>query len=532
MTDIKTRQSNKGTIRTIDRASTMTSHVKDVHARTKEEMLHSREQSREQASSQASDQMGSGIERSVRTAATYSADVAKAEYRAIRSKESILRRRTEQKMAGEEVARETSAIRTREVVLRSQRIRSKGRPAFASRRQRVARPMRTTSMSADASLRMAKKQFQMQRQTRIATRISRKAAVKALRAIKALLESTKLLIASLAAGGSVAVVIILIFVLFGAAFYTFGDDSVDNYIEVSPEVETYTPLISRYAQQYGIGEYVELIKAVMMQESGGKGADPMQCSESPYNKKYSHAPNSIKDSEYSINCGVHYLADCLKQARCKSPIDMNRIRLALQGYNYGNGYISWAINRDGGYTVANAIAFSDMQAKKHGWDSYGDKQYPAHVLRYYPYGSYNVGVGNTAIVQIAAKQIGNHGGKKFWSWYGYNERVSWCGCFVSWCANQCGYIKSGTVPKFSWVPDIVDWAKAHHHWQNRNYKPAPGDIIIIDWYANGTRDHVGLVERCDGRTVYTIEGNRSNAVGRGSYRIGSGIIYGYVVPKY
>ena len=277
---------------------------------------------------------------------------------------------------------------------------------------------------------------------------------------------------------------------------------------------------------------MELIKAVMMQESGGRGSDPMQCSESPYNKKYPKKPNGIKDPEYSINCGVNYLADCLKKAKCNSPVDMSHIRLALQGYNYGNGYISWAIKRDGGYTVANAIAFSDMQAKKHGWNSYGDKQYPAHVLRYYPYGSYNIGVGNTAVVQVAAKEIGNHGGKKFWRWYGYSSRVAWCGCFVSWCENKCGYIKSGTVPKFSYVPDIVSWAKNHHHWQNRNYKPAPGDIIIIDWYANGTSDHVGLVERCNGKTVYTIEGNRSDAVKRGTYRVGSGLIYGYCVPRY
>lgn len=163
-------------------------------------------------------------------------------------------------------------------------------------------------------------------------------------------------------------------------------------------------------------------------------------SKSPYNKEYSHSPNSIKDPEYSINCGVHYLADCQKQARCKSPVDMNHIRLALQGYNYENGYIPWAIKRDGGYTITNAIAFSDIQAKRHGWKSYGDKQYPIHVLRYYPYGSYNIGVGNTAIVKVAEQQLGNHGGKKFWSWYGYSSRTSWCGCFVSWCADQCGYI--------------------------------------------------------------------------------------------
>ena len=521
MADIKTRQSNKGTIRTIDRASAMTSHIKDVHARTKEDVMCFHDQGGQQESSQATDQMGRGVERTTRAAAAYGTDAAKAGYRAIKSKKNVLRSQAEQKMADKEVTREVAVIRTRE------------KAAFASERQRVSgRPVRTVRKPAGSNLKMMRKQYQMQKYSRSTARLSRKAAAKALRSIRALLESTKLLIASLTAGGSVALVIILVFVLFGAAFYTFGDDSSDNYIEVSPEVQAYSPLISNYAKQYGIEEYVELIKAVMMQESGGRGSDPMQCSESPYNKKYPKKPNGIKDPEYSINCGVNYLADCLKKAKCNSPVDMSHIRLALQGYNYGNGYISWAIKRDGGYTVANAIAFSDMQAKKHGWNSYGDKQYPAHVLRYYPYGSYNIGVGNTAVVQVAAKEIGNHGGKKFWRWYGYSSRVAWCGCFVSWCENKCGYIKSGTVPKFSYVPDIVSWAKNHHHWQNRNYKPAPGDIIIIDWYANGTSDHVGLVERCNGKTVYTIEGNRSDAVKRGTYRVGSGLIYGYCVPRY
>lgn len=50
------------------------------------------------------------------------------------------------------------------------------------------------------------------------------------------------------------------------------------------------------------------------------------------------------------------------------------------------------------------------------------------------------------------------------------------------------------------------------------------DKSWLDWYADGTRDHVGIVERCDGRNVYTIEGNRSDAVRRGSYSVGSGTI--------
>ena len=62
--------------------------------------------------------------------------------------------------------------------------------------------------------------------------------------------------------------------------------------------------------------------------------------------------------------------------------------------------------------------------------------------------------------------------------------------------------------------------------------PKPGDIIFIDWGGDGTRDHVGIVERCDGRTVYTIEGNSGDACRRQAYSIGSKTIFGYGVPKF
>lgn len=156
----------------------------------------------------------------------------------------------------------------------------------------------------------------------------------------------------------------------------------------------------------------------------------------------------------------------------------------------------------------------------------------AHVLRYYPYGSYNIGVGNTKITQVATAQIGNHGGKKFWSWYGFNGRVEWCACYVSWCTDQCGYIKAGIIPKFSLVTDGVNWFKSKNQWQKRTYKSAPGDIIFFDWGGNGTCDHVGIVEKCDGKRVYTIEGNTSDQCARRSYPVGYYEIYGYGVPKY
>jgi hypothetical protein len=213
----------------------------------------------------------------------------------------------------------------------------------------------------------------------------------------------------------VALLIIIICILFEAAYYTFWNDSSDNYTAFTEEVEAYTPVIPKYCDEYGISEYTELVKAVMMQESGGRGKDPMQASESGYNMKYPRRPNGIKDPEYSNRCGVQAIAGCLKAAKCKDPLDMSRIRLALQGYNYGKGYIPWAVKWDAGYIVENAAAFSDLQAKKRGSKGYGGKQYPTHVLRYYPYGSYTYGISNTKITKVAAVQIGNKGGRKFWS---------------------------------------------------------------------------------------------------------------------
>ena len=535
MANIRTRQINKGTVKSIDRAANLSSHVRNATVRTKEGMRQDAADDGRSASGYASDNSQRAAERTVYEAGHLAAVGARRVGRAYKD-------RSERAETG------TKADVHREGRTRAQRdIRAKaGRQESAAQKKQAVKTSSggrkiKTSSAADAGKQMqqmkkteyARKMQQAFRKTgERSARQAKQTARLAFRALKAAIESTKVLVSAIVAGGWIAVIVILICVLFGAAFYVFGDDSSANYTPVSPEVEAYTPLIQKYAGEYGIPEYVDLIKAVMMQESGGRGTDPMQCSESPYNTRYSRAPGSIKDPEYSISCGVHYLADCLNAAKCKNPLDMSRIRLAIQGYNYGNGYIPWAIKRDGGYTVENAAVFSDMQAKKHGWSGYGDKQYAAHVLRYYPYGSYNIGVGNTAIVKVAQQQIGNHGGRKFWSWYGFGSRESWCGCFVSWCADQCGYIKSGTIPKFSYVPSIVDWARSHHQWQSRNYKPAPGDIIVIDWYANGTRDHVGIVEGCDGKTVHTIEGNRTDQVGRGTYSVGSGTIFGYFIPKY
>lgn len=394
--------------------------------------------------------------------------------------------------------------------------------------------VKTAQTAAKVSAKATQTAAKAAKNTAKAAAEAAKATVKAtISAVKAIIAGTKALISALIAGGWIAVVIILIVVLFGCAVSLFGGSSGSNaYTPVSAEVQAYEPLIQKYAKEHGIPEYVELIKAVMMQESGGRGNDPMQASECGYNTRYPNSPNGITDPEYSIDVGIQNLAACLSAAEVENPIDMEHIKLALQGYNFGNGYISWAKTNYGSYSYANAVEFSTTQAARLGWDSYGDTQYVAHVLRYYPYGRAFTSGGNQGIVEVALTQLGNQGGQPYWSWYGFDGRVEWCACYVSWCADQCGYIESGIIPKFSLCSDGADWFKGNGQWQDRSYEPQAGDIIFFDWENDGGTDHVGIVEKCENGVVYTVEGNSGDACKQRTYSVGSSVIYGYGCPAY
>ena len=336
--------------------------------------------------------------------------------------------------------------------------------------------------------------------------------------------------ALMAGGGVVLVVLILIVGIIGGAAFLGNSQSSEA---LSAEVLAHTPAIQKYASEFGIPEYVSAIQAIMMQESGGRGTDPMQASECPYNTQYPNTPGAIQDADYSIKVGIQYYADCVREAGCQSPQDMDKLKLSLQGYNYGNGYISWALEKFGGYSEANALQFSQEQAAAHGWSGYGDPEYVPHVMRYYSGGGWFTGLfGNGQLVTIAKSQLGNEGGEKFWSWYGFDSREEWCACFVSWCADQAGLIQKGAVPKFSLCTAGVDWFQEKGKWQSGGNVPTPGTIIFFDWNHDGSSDHVGIVESCDGTTVHTIEGNSGDAVKQNSYTVNSQSILGYGLVAY
>ena len=143
------------------------------------------------------------------------------------------------------------------------------------------------------------------------------------------------------------------------------------------------------------------------------------------------------------------------------------------------------------------------------------------------------------IVAVALSQVGNVGGQPYWSWYGFNSRVEWCACFVSWCANECGYIDAGVIPKFAGCTGGSNWFKERGLWQDNSYEPRPGDLIFFDWDNKGSSgpqddvpDHVGIVERVENGVVYTVEGNTSDSCRQRSYSVGHYEIWGYGCPAY
>ena len=591
MADIKTRDAVKGTIKTIDKAAVASERMKSAYAKTKDKAEQGYYADESSATEYAADRVSCASERVTeegvhqfnkqgqKSIQTTQENIGKTKDKIADFKQKRAAKAAEQRMErnmseqhGLQIRHGTASrsaapdmpqsgksqlIKTRQQsrktikttarnAEKAVKSTAKGSVKTAERGVKTAQATskatiktaeqtaKATKEAAKASAKAAQKAAQAAKATAKATAEATKTAVRAtIAAVKVIIAGTKALISALIAGGWVSVVIILIVVLLGCAVSLFGGGGGSNaYTPVSAEVEAYEPLIQKYAKQYGIPEYVELIKAVMMQESGGRGLDPMQAAEGSFNTRYPHEPNGIQDPEYSIQCGVQELKAALISAEVENPIDMEHIKLALQGYNFGNGYISWAKTNYGGYSYANAVEFSTMQAQRLGWESYGDTQYPAHVLRYYPYGRAFTSGGNQAIVEVALTQLGNEGGQPYWSWYGFDGRVEWCACFVSWCADQCGYLDSGIVPKFACCVDGANWFKGNGQWQDRNYEPTAGTIIFFDWENDGETDHVGIVEKCENGVVYTVEGNSGDACRQNQYSVGSSSIYGYGIPAY
>jgi hypothetical protein len=153
---------------------------------------------------------------------------------------------------------------------------------------------------------------------------------------------------------------------------------------------------------------------------------------------------------------------------------------------------------------------------------------------------YGINADGNQLVAVALSQVGNVGGEPYWSWYGFKSRVEWCACFVSWCAEQCGYIDTEVIPKYASCVNGVQWFKERGQWIDGSAEPVPGMIIFFDWDVpngpsgpkDGRSDHTGIVEKVENGMIYTVEGNSDDSCRINRYPIGYYEILGYGVPTY
>lgn len=176
-----------------------------------------------------------------------------------------------------------------------------------------------------------------------------------------------------------AAALILLFLIFILPKFSKNTGTLKD---VNEDVLRYQSQVEAWCSEFDIEEYATLLLAIMQQESSGQGTDVFQCSESPFNTWYSNEPNSITDIDYSIRVGVETFAYCLSMAGCESIQDTDLLKVAIQEYNFGNDYATWALDNFGGYSLENAAQYSAMMQERLGWSSYGDIEYVPHVLRY------------------------------------------------------------------------------------------------------------------------------------------------------
>lgn len=118
------------------------------------------------------------------------------------------------------------------------------------------------------------------------------------------------------------------------------------------------------------------------------------------------------------------------------------------------------------------------------------------------------------------------GGSGYFSeWYigdyaknpGWNQYTPWCGCFLSWGAEQLKTSIDGDPPRFANVDTGMEGFQKSGKWRDSSATPIPGDYVFFDWDGDSDPDHVGAVLCVDGTKLYTIEGNSGGKVAVNCY---------------
>lgn len=585
MPDIKTREKVKGTVKTLDKAAVAGERMKAAYVRTKEKAEQGIQTKEDSPEEYAADRISAGSE-TVAHEAVHQFDkqgrkgVQETKENISKAKQYFEQRRADQpkkqaqKRAAENVRRSADVKKqsVKSAEYGSQPIKTVERGEKQIRRaassagkgtikttqksvktaEHTARTtiktsqnaVKTAQKSAQTAAKASQRAAQAARSTAKATADGAKAAAKATAsAVKAIIAATKTLIAVIAAGGWIAMVVIVIICLIGlivgSCFGIFfsGEDTGTG--------QTMQTVVREINADYEA--QIESIKGScsydVLEMSGSRAVWPEVLS--VYAVKTTTDPDEPQEVASMDDAKKAILKDIFWQMNEISSRTESSTETVIDETDDGNGNIvetSTTVTRTTLYITVSHKTAEEMAAQY--VFSTEQRQQLSELLasENNPLWSavlYGISVGDGEIVLVALSQVGNVGGQPYWSWYGFNSRVEWCACFVSWCANECGYIDSGVIPKFAGCVNGVQWFKDRGQWQDRNYEPSAGQIIFFDWDNKGSSgpqdgqsDHVGIVEKCENGIVYTIEGNSGDSCRQRQYPVGHYEILGYGVPAY
>lgn len=398
---------------------------------------------------------------------------------------------------------------------------------------------KATEKAAEAAAKAAQKAAELIRQAAIAAYKAAVAAAKAIAAaVKAIIAAMEKLIAAIAAGGWVAVVVVVVICLIGLIVGSvFG-------IFFSSEDTGSGMTMQQVVQEINLDyqNQLDTIKANNpydeLEMSGSRAVWPEVLS--IYAVKTTSDPDNPQEVATVTEEKKQLLEDIFWEMNDISYRVETKTEETIVETDDGNGNIleetvtetkTWLY-----ITVSHKDA--DQMASQYGFNADQDAQLQELLAQDNSmwaaalYGIYGM---DDQIVAVALSQIGNVGGEPYWSWYGFNSRVEWCACFVSWCANQCGYIDTGVCPKYAGCVNGVQWFKDHGQWADNSIEPVPGMIIFFDWNnpngssgpQDGQSDHTGIVEKVENGVVYTVEGNSGDSCRENHYPVGYYEILGY-----
>ena len=580
MADIKTRDAVKGTIKTIDKAAVASERMKSAYSKIKDKAEQGCYADENSATEYAADKVSAASERITdegvhqfnkqgqKAVKTTKDNIVKAKDKLSEFKQKRAAKAAEQRMSGNGMQTYRSTVshstdkaikganQAKKTIAQTARsgkktVKTAARGTVKTTQKSVKTAQATskaaiktaehtakaTQAAAKASVKAAQRAAQAARVTARAAIAAVKAAVKATAAaVKAIIAGTKALIAAIAAGGWIAVIVILVIcligMLVGSVFGIFfsGEDSGNGMTMQTVVREINTEYDSRLDE-------IKSDTAYDVLEMSGSRAVWKEVL-AVYSVKTTTDPDNPQEVATMDDNKKQLLTDIFWEMNKISSRTESKTETVITETDDGHGnivqtettqtrtYLYITVSHKTAEEMADQYGFDDEQRQMLS-ELLADENNSlwSQVL-------YGISVGDGEIVTVALSQVGNTGGQPYWSWYGFNSRVEWCACFVSWCANECGYIENGIIPKFAGCIQGSEWFMERGQWQDGSFTPVAGHIIFFDWEGDGLTDHVGIVERVENGTVYTVEGNSGDACRQNSYAVGSSVIYGYGIPAY